>query len=193
MVDGGRIFPNNYDVTLNLVTTSENRIHQNVALQRILFIINEIFDESIFVAASNTNVSKLAKLAKDTHIIQFPEEPFDQIVGMILFNKLSAVVEENLEIESLDIGSNLTNDLYYTVDEYQEFETPEGVEESWWDRADISTTNEPKILKKLPKWDEINLGWDRKKPDSDVEFVVELDDNGSTPEIVVLDGGTENE
>lgn len=192
MVDGLKIFPNNYNMKLNLITITDNHNYQNIALQRILFFIHEIFDSSVFISEKNAITTKLIKLAKDSQIIQFPEDPFDQIVGMILFDKLDAIVEERLEIESIVIGSDLTQDLFYTIDEYQEFEyDTTKIDIPWWDRSDLSTINNLKIISKLDKWKDINLDWDQDDL-KDVEFILDLEDNSNVSidsNIIVLDGG----
>jgi hypothetical protein len=177
---------------LNLITITDNHNYQNIALQRILFFIHEIFDSSVFISEKNAITTKLIKLAKDSQIIQFPEDPFDQIVGMILFDKLDAIVEERLEIESIVIGSDLTQDLFYTIDEYQEFEyDTTKIDIPWWDRSDLSTINNLKIISKLDKWKDINLDWDQDDL-KDVEFILDLEDNSNVSidsNIIVLDGG----
>jgi hypothetical protein len=195
IVDGSRIYPNNYQLKINMVTATDNSVHQNVAIQRILVFLTEVFDGSVFCYAENPLVAKLNNIAKESNIILFPEEPFDQIIGLVLFNKLSAIVEENLEIDSLIIGSEFAPDLRYTIEDFQEFPYDETkIEIPWWERSDLSTTDNRKRLKTLKSWDDINLAWDsQKNSKEDLEFILELEDNGSNPNVIVLEGGASNE
>src|ERR1035441_330722 len=104
IVDGDRIFPNFYKLKINLITLTENSSYQNVAIQRILIFLQEIFDGSILCNIKNINANKLIRIAKNSRVILLPEEPYDQIIAMILFHKLYAIVEGNFEIDSVIIG-----------------------------------------------------------------------------------------
>lgn len=185
VVDGARVFPNTYNLKLNMLITTDNRSCQNIALQRILFFINEVFGGSIFINASNENANKFQKLAKDSHVIVFPDDPFDQIIGMILFNKLESIAESFIEMESIEIGSNISPNLFYTIDEFEGFESE--LEEPWWIRADLTTTDDPKIAKKIPSWEDINLGWEENE-EVDVDILLE-----DASDVIVLEGGEEKE
>ena len=192
VVDGNRIFRANlYTIKLNIITATENRTYQNVALRRILFFINEIFNGSILINIKNPNVTKLIKIAKDSQIIQLPDEPYDQIIGMILFDKLSVITEENLAIESIAIGSHIAKDLFYTVDDFEDFEYDSSIENPpWWMRSDTSVTNDTKILANIDTWSDLNLDWEE-KDGKDIEFMLALDNEDDTipePKVIVLDG-----
>ena len=194
VVEGARIFPNSYKLKINMVTATENSIHQNVAIQRILIFIREIFNGSVLCHSKNPNASKLTKIVKDSRVILLPEEPHDQIIAMILFHKLHAIVEGNFEIDSLVIGSNISPDLTYTIDEFADFEYDNTkVEIPWWGRSDTSTTDIPKYLKYATTWADINLEWNREEK-FELEFIPDMEyDNTDKPDIVVLDGGIEEE
>lgn len=190
VVEGSRIFPNSYKLKIDMVTLTENSEHQNIAIQRILIFIREILNGSIFCHVANPNATKLEKIAKGSRIILFPEEPFDQIVAMILFHKLHAIVEGNFEIESIKIGSNISPDLVYTVEDFEDFDYDEdNIEIPWWGRPDPTTTDNPKKLKKASSWSDINLEWEPKTDKQMLEFIIELEDNKDSPDVVILDGG----
>lgn len=189
VVDGLQIFPNTYTVKLNMLTGTENRTHQNVALHRVAFFVNEIFNQSLLISINNPIVTKLSKLIKDSQIIKLPDDPYDQIIGMILFDKLSAIAEEKLLFESILIGSHITPELFYTVDDFEIFEL-ENVEKPWWERSDLTVTDDPKLLTDTNTWKDLNLDWDANNDDDKkIEFMLELEDGTIPPDVVVLDGG----
>ncbi len=188
VVDGFQIFPNTYKLKIDMLTVTENAVHQNVAIQRILFFIKEILNGSVFIHAKNPNVKKISNLAKESRVILFPEEPFDQIIALILFHKLHAIVEGKFELDNIKIGSNVSPDLMYTVEDFENFEYDESkIESPWWQRPDPSTTDELKKIKKCNSWADLNLDWEENN--SDLQFVLELENNEVQPSIVVLDGG----
>jgi hypothetical protein len=196
VVDGTRIFPNSYKLKIDMLTLTENSTHQNVAIQRILIFIKEVLNNSVFIHANNLNAKKIANLAKESRVIIFPEEPHDQIVALILFHKLHAIVEGRFEIDQIQISSNISPDLQYSIEDFENFEYDESkIEVPWWQRSDPSTTDDPKRLKFSSSWADINLEWEAKKEDDlDVEFVLELDNEDlDKPDVVVLDGGEDEE
>ena len=195
VVDGTKFFPNSYTVRINMITLTDNSLHQNVAIKRLLVFLREIINNSMFCGTKNPISSKLVRLAKNSNVIAFPEEPYDQIVAMILFSKLQSIVEDKFEIESIIIGSNIAPDLKYTVEEFESFEYDQNkVDLPWWERADPGTSDRKKDIKNTPSWTELNLDFtENTEPKSDVEIVFEIDDNINRPDFVVLDGGPEND
>jgi len=193
VVDGTRIFPNSYKLKIDFLTLTENSVHQNVAIQRILIFIKEVLNNSVFIHDKNPNIKKIASLAKESRVILFPEEPFDQIVALILFHKLHAISEGKFEIDKIKIGSDISPDLQYTVEDFENFDyDSEKIEVPWWMRPDPSTTDDPKRLKFASSWADINLEWEPKTDkELDVVFELEMDDNMDSPDVVVLDGGND--
>ena len=192
IVDGDRIFPNFYKLKINLITLTENSSYQNVAIQRILIFLQEIFDGSILCNIKNINANKLIRIAKNSRVILLPEEPYDQIIAMILFHKLYAIVEGNFEIDSVIIGSNISPNLMYTIEDFEPFEFDKTkIDIPWWERSDPTTTDNTKLLKFAPSWADINLEWNNDQ--IGLDYLDETKDNNIEPKIVVLEGGTDKE
>lgn len=191
VIDGNKIYPNSFYLKLNMTTVTDNSTYQNIAIQRILFFLNEIMHGSVLCKATNPIANKFSKMAKDSNVILLPEEPFDQVIGMLLFSKLNSITEGNLEIDSLIIGSEFAPDLTYTIDDFENFDFDNSkIEFPWWERLDLSTSNNPKIIKNTPDWATFNLAWDTKtNNNSDVDFIFEPEYDHSSQDIVVLDGG----
>ena len=194
VIEGDKIYPNTFYLKINMLTITENSVLQNVAIQRILFFLNEIMDGCTLCKISNPIANKFIKLAKESNVILLPEEPFDQVLGMILYSKLNAIVEGNLEIDVITIGSEFAPDLTYTIDDFEEFEfDSEKIELPWWERSDLCTSDNQKIIKKTPDWSSFGLGWDAKiGNDNMVDVVFEPEKDGPRPSVVVLDGGAQN-
>jgi hypothetical protein len=98
------------------------------------------------------------------NVTTLPEEPVDQIVGMMLFYKLNAIMEGRIEITQLDLSSTLGEGVWYLHDEEDNpgpFST-----KGWWD--DSSTQHdtievEPvadNVVMVVPTgWNEAELDW----------------------------------
>jgi hypothetical protein len=194
VLEGSRLFPNTYKLKIDMLTLTENPIHQNVAIQRILIFLKEVMNNSVLVHAKNANSNKIKNLAKESRIIFTPEEPFDQIIALLLFHKLHAIVEGKFEIDQIKINSNISPDLFYTIEDFENFDYDIAkIEVPWWMRPDPTTTDDSKRLKFSSSWADINLEWDSKSDkEIDVVFELDLDDNIYKSDVVVLDGGDED-
>ena len=187
IIDGSNIFPNFYNIKINMETMTENNNYQNIAIQRILVFLQEMLDGCIFCSENNPIATKFIRLAKESRVILFPEEPYDQVIGMILFHKLNAITEDMLQVESVIISSELGENLTYTIDEFAEFEFMSAkVEIPWWDRSDLSVSNNIKQIKLTESWKDINLDWGAHNM---LDVSVGLVDNSKQPEVIILDGG----
>ena len=184
VIEGTKVFPNFYNVKINMETLTEDNVHQNIAIQRIVVFLTEIINGSVFCCEKNPAAIKFARIAKGSRVIMFPEEPFDQILGMILFQKLNAIIEDKMEIESVTISSELAQHLTFTVDDFEEFKyTPIKDELPWWNRRELIVSNDPKKIKASDSWDDYGLDW------NSVDIVLDLEHNKRQPVVIILDGG----
>lgn len=146
---------------------TESFHEQNVAMDRLKFFTYACINDTVFI---NAKEKKLIEkyTACGLKVCAMPEDPHDQIIAVMLFKKLNAIVEGRLSI--LEISLTSTNGdgvaFIYEVDE------PEGPFETagWWSKSDISISEEkrPKdkvvnLFKRAPSWDEIGLAWKEKE------------------------------
>lgn len=160
------VFLNNYEVELDLVTASTNGHEQNVALDRAKYFVEHVCRGAFFVNDNEKQQIKALKAANIT-VLALPEEPIDQIVGIMLFHKLNAVMEDRMTVYRLLINSELGDYVSYihAVDESSgPFE-----ELGWWNNSEIScnrteskVTENTKIVKinLSESWNDIGLGWE---------------------------------
>jgi hypothetical protein len=158
-----QVIMNQYRVQFEMITQSYDGIHQNIALDRVRHMLYKEFASSVFVEGENTDaVEKLA--AAGLKVVALPDVPVDQIVGIMLYCKLNAVMEERIIITQLKISSDLGQRMVYCQDQEEDvgpFETT-----GWW--YDPSPTvfekrsKKHKIVKlvKARSWSDVNLGWD---------------------------------
>lgn len=179
-----RFYPNNFKVKLSMVTGSDDPITQNVAFERIKFVIKEIFNNGIFVGGESPLAPEFLKLSP-TKVIILPELAYDQIIGMALYCKLNAVLNGQLTIEDLQISSSAGENIWYAIDENDEmgnFSVPLNKKKKilpWWHREDLTTYD---IKGEVPKfdWSAIDLDWEQVNADQmSVEFESDFDINSS--------------
>lgn len=106
---------NNYTVTFKLLTVTMDHANQNIAVDRLKFMFEEVFTDMIFIADSEKDQIKKLKAA-GLRLAILPEEPVDQIIGMMLYSKISAVMEGNVIIRSLMLSSTAGDNIIYEHD-----------------------------------------------------------------------------
>lgn len=105
---------NTYSVNLQLTTVQERPVITGVALERIkAFVLSELANV-VFINSEYDSVAELLD-AIGANVCTLPHEPHDQIVGLMLLCKLTAIVEGNLEIAQLDISSSLGDEIWYQL------------------------------------------------------------------------------
>lgn len=167
------IIPNKYDVTVELLTNTSDAFQQNVAFDRMKVFCNNVLHSSVLVSIDNPLIQTLLD-DFDTNIIIFPDDPYDQILSITLFSKLSAIMEGRMIINNLSLSSYQGSNLKYTFN-LDEYEYPPVLnigmlagELPWWKRSDMSAmdiitkddSGEYKLEKQDLNWEHINLLWD---------------------------------
>ena len=154
---------NNYEVSINLLTKTTDSASTNVAMERLKAFVHGVLESTVFINQANMERAEFLQLA-GCNVTTLPEEPVDQIVGMMLYYKLNAVMEDRMIVTSLDIASSLGDNVWYQHDEEDVSGPFAG--DGWWHQASMqheSVEREPmpgNIVKVMSTgWYELNLEW----------------------------------
>lgn len=162
-----RLLINSYTVNIELLTQSEVREEINIAMDRLKYFLEIELAHTIFV--QDTKVDEI--IAMDSlgfNLTTLPEAPLDQIVGLMLYCKLNAIMEEKMVVTSLDISSVAGDRVWYLHEE----EEPIGpfANEGWWHDSGpthcpdvITTDNVFKVS--VGSWSERGLAWEEEAGD----------------------------
>lgn len=155
---------NIYELTLSMLVESESIREQNVAMERVKYIIEDCLENCVFVEEANTQ--KIQDFQKaGIKVCTLPEEPYDQIISLILLLKLNSVMEGKMSITDLVLGSKLSDGVRFTaVVEMAENVFPGN---HWWTKSttEINHLSKPNRKEKIVKlfkdenWDNIGLVW----------------------------------
>ena len=154
---------NNYYIKMEMITLSVDGVEQNIALDRMRHMLFHHFQDCVFIQDTETDAIDKLQTA-DINVVVLPETPVDQIIGIMLYCKLNAIMQDRLFITQLKISSDLGQNLWYLQSEEEEvgpFETL-----GWWHTADPNTfeknTNYSNIirLQKNSTWHDYHLEWD---------------------------------
>lgn len=157
---------NIYEFTLIIEVNTDNIREQNVAMDRIKYLVYESIENSIFVNFTDTKaIENYTKAGLKVCVV--PEEPYDQIIALLLLLKLNAICENKLKIIDIKITSKLSDDVKFNenIDTATNAITTAG----WWNEIHpnlcSSSQNKKEKIVKLVKdsWNELGLGWKEKK------------------------------
>jgi hypothetical protein len=136
--NGNNLLLNNYNMSISLTTVSaENEI--NLAIQRMSVFMDSKFRNAIFIDEKHRERAK-ALYDLGCNIITLPSDPIDQIIGLALWCKYTAIVENRIEIDSLEICSRLGDNLWYVIEQGDQL-GPFDLDVSnnnWWHRSDLT-------------------------------------------------------
>ncbi len=163
-----RLQLNSYSASLSMITKTTDAVETNIAMDRLKFFINGVIDNTVFINQAHTDQAETL-LYLGANVTTLPEEPVDQIIGMMLFYKLNAIMEGRIEITQLDINSVLGDNVWYLHDE--EDNPGPFATKGWWD--DSSTQHETIELEPVDDnvvkvistgWYELGLDWPDQTP-----------------------------
>lgn len=103
-----------YDITLSMLVETESIKEQNIAMERIIYFLHEVIQNSVLVHSSNQAVIEKYQ-SVDLKVCELPEEPYDQILAMILLLKMNSIAEDRLKITDLVIGSSLSDGVRFNI------------------------------------------------------------------------------
>lgn len=156
---------NKYKIKIEMFTNTIDGIEQNIALDRIRHMLYHRFSNRLFISDQQNSVAtQFRELGFKT--VSLPEVPVDQIIGIMLFTKLNAVMENKLIITQLKICSELGDHMWYLQDSEEDFGPFE--DNGWWHESTDNVNNidnQPGKVVSLNKnkkgWQDLNLDWDR--------------------------------
>lgn len=176
---------NVYTISLYMDVETESIREQNVAMERIKYFLNDCLENSIFVQDTEHKIIEKYNSC-GFKVCTVPEEPYDQIITILLLSKLNSITEGRLVITDITLGSRISDQVKFSYD----IESPRGPLEvpGWW--TDNGTSISDPVKKSVRKdkivklfktqstdWAEYNLIWKEKDPKikSEIVFTTDLE------------------
>jgi len=162
----GKFLINLYELTLHMEVVTDNMREQNIAIERINYFIANNIENHIWISKDDTKYIENYDKA-GIPVLVIPEEPFDQIIGMILLLKLNAIMEEKLHITNIIFGSKLTNNIKFDTSDEEAESLFSG--KNWWNNSTTNTnyissnSKKDKVVKLFTNntdWNELGLSWE---------------------------------
>jgi hypothetical protein len=172
---------NTYDIQLTMTVETDSIREQNIAMDRIKFMIYEVFDNAVFVAESEKKVIEKYKDA-GLKVCVLPEEPYDQIIALLLMLKFEAISENKLNMFDIILTSKLSDEVRFKEDIVIAQATYPM--QGWWNDSSPSLTCNVKLKNKKEKvvklvstneWNDLGLSWKEKsEPTNEIMFTSEI-------------------
>lgn len=172
----GRMIMNNYMVKIYMVTNSSDNAYQNTAFERLKYFVYGELGSTIFVNRAHEQVCQQF-IQAGLNVTTLPAEPVDQLLGIMLYCKLNAVMEDHMVINEIEISSNLGENMGYlhAADEsLGPFD-----QQGWWHDSDLihcDTTliDSDKVvaMHRAGAWRELDLAWPDAQTDKEIDNTV---------------------
>lgn len=158
-----------YELALKMEVDTESIKEQNIAMDRIHYFLDECLGNSIFVQDTEKKVIEKYMQA-DIKVCTLPDEPYDQIITILLLLKLNAITDGKLHITEISLKSGLSDDVKFVYDIQTVANHPFG-NKGWWSDSStnmtdiIKSTKKDKIVRLIKHhndWANVGLDWEQK-------------------------------
>lgn len=169
---------NNYSLSVQLCTNTSEEREINIAMDRLKIFVQAELADAVFVNQEESGPAEMLALL-GANVVTLPEEPVDQIIGLMLYCKLTAIMEDRMIIENLDISSSLGDNVIYLHNEEDALGPFQ--QTGWWHAADITHSDiefeddsDRKNVVKVPNtgWSFYGLCWNQGKKNTQDGTVV---------------------
>jgi len=157
---------NSYSVSFHLQTRTNDAASINVAMDRLRYFLHGSLEHAVFMRCNDAETIERGEMLEllGVNVIPLPEEPVDQIIGMMLYYKINAVMEGRMVLTGIDINSSLGSEVWYCHDE--EDDPGPFVTQGWWHSnasapvMAVSDTPDSKTVKVTSTgWHDLDLDW----------------------------------
>jgi len=170
-----------YELELSMEVDTASIKEQNIAMDRIHYFLHECLGNSVFV--QETEKKAIEKyLQADIKVCTLPDEPYDQIITILLLLKLNAITDGKLHITDISLMSGLSDDVKFVYDIETVVNHP--FDKGWWSDSSTSISDLSKATKKdkivrLIKhhsdWAGVGLDWEQKENSKTTEIIFNCD------------------
>lgn len=160
---GGEMRMNHYNLTLNMITNSQEAVDHNVAFERIKYFVYNCLDSTVFINVQHQDQCERF-MSAGVAVTTMPGEPVDQLIGLMLYYKLNAIMADRIIVEETEISSMLGENMVYLHSDNETTDV-ENIPD-WWTTEDLAhsdyvVVDADKIVSMNPSvaWRELNLSW----------------------------------
>jgi len=159
-----RLQLNSYSISMGLLTKTMDAVNTNIAMDRLKMFLHGELANTVFINQALVERAEMLQIM-GVNVTTLPEEPVDQIVGMMLYYKLNAIMEGRMTVTRLDLMSALGDSVWYQHDEDEDSPGPFRAH-GWWHEPTVQHDTVAvgdvghNVVKVVPNaWIEYGLTW----------------------------------
>jgi hypothetical protein len=159
-----RLQLNSYSVSMSLLTKTTDALNTNIAMDRLKMFMHGELANTVFINQTAKERAEMLHIM-GVNVTTLPEEPVDQIVGMMLYYKLNAIMEGRMILTRLDLMSALGDSVWYQHDADEDSPGPFRAD-GWWHEPTVQHDTVAagdvgdNVVKVVPNaWIEYGLTW----------------------------------
>jgi len=165
-----QLYMNNYSMRLWMTTNCKEPADQNTAFKRMEYFVYSELDSTIFI---NQRLQEQCEhlINAGLNVTTMPEDPVDQLIGIMLYHKLNAITENHMVITDIELSSTHGESIWY-LHSTNEL-TPDIKQPEWWTSVDpihcefdVETTDKVVELAQPTTWRDLELNWSSDMPES---------------------------
>ena len=180
------VYPNSYNLSISFIPKNDNIKTQNIGFEKIKYLFERLCENSVIF--SPVDKTKDIWFKMPVNKILLPGSPYDQLLGVVLFQKLKSIAGDFFYLGHLTVDSKLGDRVKYTVDnesfENKHLSVSEWIGETefkpWWYRDDTATVDQRIDAKTI---------WTGAKTWKDIGFEHDGNRQKKSFEPTVIDGG----
>lgn len=162
----GSFFINTYNLMVSFLLETENPREHNIALERVEHYIENVLQDCVFVQDIDKDAIDGYTNA-NMRVCVLPEQPYDQIIAMVILLKLNAITEGRVKVTDLTIGSYLSEGVKYPIVSEIAENADILIGNHWWNTSHISIQDEDITvlpdnvvsLFEVDEWVSVGLSW----------------------------------
>jgi predicted Fe-Mo cluster-binding NifX family protein len=160
---------NSYNIELAITTNTANAEDHVVSLGRLNhFVYNEMAN-TVYIHQDDTAQIQ-ALTSAGIKVTTLPEQPIDQIIGIALYSKLNAILQERMFVNGVTIQSDLGDNVRYLHNDRESLGPLSQL--GWWQdpspmHSDFKSTASKKHVVRLNRtltWQDLELEWSDAEP-----------------------------
>lgn len=159
----GKFMVNLYEMSAHMSINTTDAREQNIAVERTSHFLSNVLENCIFVCDKEKEaIAKYTEAGVQVCVI--PEEPYDQIIGLILINKCNAIMEDRIVVTDIIFGSKLSNLIKFELTD--EMAAEEFTGKFWYNNSSLCLENKKSKKDKIVKlfeqkndWADLELTW----------------------------------
>lgn len=172
----GRLQFNNYSINLSLLTHSRDAASTNIAMERLRAFVYSELENAVFIGPMEREKADLFAMV-GMNVVTLPEEPVDQVIGLMLYCKLNAVMENRMSVTALNIQSYLGDSIWYQHDDDDSIGPFS--QDGWWhqptcehNNIELDSNTENVVKVSTAGWHDYDLEWPEDRAESSGNTVV---------------------